>query len=398
MRKIMGNEVSFLPLRQERIMVSLIVISVCALIAWLSNYGTQGGLDSSIKLGEFLPIETWHAITSLGDERILLALALPFFYRYPRLLWALVLASLLGWLASRGLKHLLHMPRPSSIPGSDAAKAIFGRRSGLNTFPSGHTVSVIAFACVWFAVSWRKAFPLLIAALIVGFSRIMVGAHWPADVLGGIVVGCVSAWAGARLALMWNWGCQPLPHLAMMLFATIAAATLPFVDLGYPESFGLRVIAAGIGLAASLRNYFLPLMSIDNAVIRDPNPGQEKMPISFIRSMQSWLIGAGVLAGVILYALFVRSHWMPTPNENLARYFCSDNKTSVYFHHHANTIRIETPLGGRVGQMHYDQIEWGNHDATVATLGLIPPSNIKYGDLHVIRLGGGQLDDIECRS
>jgi len=115
------------------------------------------------------------------------------------------------------------------------------------------------------------------------------------------------------------------------------------------------------------------------------------------KRVRAWLIGAGVLGGVTAYVVFVRSHWMPAPNEGLERYVCADQKTIVYYRHHANTLRIETPMGARAGSMHYDQIEWGDYEIAATVLGLRPPSNIKYGDLRVLRLGGGQLDGVECR-
>jgi hypothetical protein len=122
------------------------------------------------------------------------------------------------------------------------------------------------------------------------------------------------------------------------------------------------------------------------------------MTLRLLEKVRPWLIGAGVLAGVTIYVVFVRSKWMPAPNEGLERYVCPDQKTVVYYRHHANTLRIETPLGIRVGSMHYDQIEWGDYEIAATVLGLQPPTNIKYGDLHILRLGGGQLDDVECRA
>ena len=122
------------------------------------------------------------------------------------------------------------------------------------------------------------------------------------------------------------------------------------------------------------------------------------MTMRLLKKVRAWLVGAGVLGCVIIYVMFVRSHWMPPPNEGLERYVCPDQKTVVYYRHHANTLRIVTLVGMRVGSMHYDQIEWGDYEIAAAVLGLQPPTNVKYGDLHVLRLGGGQLNDVECRA
>jgi len=119
--------------------------------------------------------------------------------------------------------------------------------------------------------------------------------------------------------------------------------------------------------------------------------------MQLLKRLHAWLIGAGVLGGVTIYVMFVRSHWMPAPNEGLERYVCSDQNTIVYYRHHANTLKIETPMGARLGSMHYDQAEWGDYEIAATVLGLQPPTHIKYGDLHLLRLGGGQLNDVECR-
>lgn len=63
------------------------------------------------------------------------------------------------------------------------------------SFPSGHTTTAFAFAFVvgFLSVRW---FPLVLAiAAAVGVSRITVGMHYPTDVLGGVVVGTLGAYA-----------------------------------------------------------------------------------------------------------------------------------------------------------------------------------------------------------
>lgn len=68
------------------------------------------------------------------------------------------------------------------------------------SFPSGHTAA--SFAAV-FALRasgsplWK---PAAVLASVIAFSRLYLYVHWPTDVLGGILVGAVAGWAGARLA------------------------------------------------------------------------------------------------------------------------------------------------------------------------------------------------------
>ena len=75
----------------------------------------------------------------------------------------------------------------------------------LNSFPSGHTCAAFAFAAALCAVlpqRWAKA-AALIAAALMGFSRLYVGVHFPTDVLAGaaigIACGVLGAWVGNAL-------------------------------------------------------------------------------------------------------------------------------------------------------------------------------------------------------
>ena len=56
-------------------------------------------------------------------------------------------------------------------------------------FVSGHATGTMIMA-TWFGYHYKKWMLYFIAfALVVSFSRIYVGVHWPSDVLGGIILG-----------------------------------------------------------------------------------------------------------------------------------------------------------------------------------------------------------------
>ena len=66
------------------------------------------------------------------------------------------------------------------------------------SFPSGHATTAFAAAAVMalFAPRWQGA--VFALALAVAVARIAVGAHFPSDVLGGMVLGMALAFALAR--------------------------------------------------------------------------------------------------------------------------------------------------------------------------------------------------------
>src|SRR5262249_33393453 len=82
-------------------------------------------------------------------------------------------------------------------------------------FPSGHATAVGAFAVAVVYVAGRSTLPRALrlairsaavaAGLVVGLARVLVGAHWPGDVVVGLALGAACAAAGA-----W-WDAAPPP-------------------------------------------------------------------------------------------------------------------------------------------------------------------------------------------
>jgi membrane-associated phospholipid phosphatase len=80
-------------------------------------------------------------------------------------------------------------------PGTSVPADAFG-------FPSGHVATTAAWALgiAWFRRTWRALGVAGVWIALMGLSRMYLGRHFPADVLGGLVVG-VAGLAAARLAL-----------------------------------------------------------------------------------------------------------------------------------------------------------------------------------------------------
>lgn len=105
----------------------------------------------------------------------------------------LVTCSLLGTLLVNNivLKNLIARTRPYEV--------IEGLHILVNkpvdfSFPSGHTGCSFAAGVMMFLVCPKKiGVPAMILAVLISFSRLYVGVHFPTDVLGGMITGTLIA-------------------------------------------------------------------------------------------------------------------------------------------------------------------------------------------------------------
>lgn len=171
----------------------------------------------------FLGDSFWLHITVLGDSAILLVLLLPFVGKNPRLLWHMVLAALLATIVVLLLKNGLGLPRPFSVLGSESVYVI-GPELSKKSFPSGHTAA--AFTIL--SVLWLRGVPITltlsatILVVLIGYSRIVVGAHWPLDVAAGALFGWLAGVATDRLAFKWQWGLTKTGQLSVAILLVVA--------------------------------------------------------------------------------------------------------------------------------------------------------------------------------
>lgn len=68
----------------------------------------------------------------------------------------------------------------------------------LTSFPSRHAMAVFAMAgSIWLADLWHFrnwGIFLFIVAFLISVSRIAAGVHYPTDIIGGMIIGVLSAW------------------------------------------------------------------------------------------------------------------------------------------------------------------------------------------------------------
>ncbi|MBQ3222582.1 MAG: phosphatase PAP2 family protein [Clostridia bacterium] len=94
------------------------------------------------------------------------------------------------------IKPLVERARPCDI--EQAVEMIVGRPHGYS-FPSGHTASSFAVVFALFYVRSRLWVPSFLLAAPIAFSRMYLFVHYPTDILGGILLGMVCGWLGAKI-------------------------------------------------------------------------------------------------------------------------------------------------------------------------------------------------------
>ncbi len=240
-------------LRTPVLVAAFAVLSALAALA-LANGGLDHPLFAAINgfAARDLPRGLPSDLTILGHGLVAVMLLAPFLASDPRVLAAGILAAPLAGLLSWGGKTVFGRARPAAALGAKHIHIEGQALAGHNSFPSGHSITIFLVATVlilaYRPIRTRPALgsATLGVALVAASSRVMVGAHWPSDVLGGAALGVVAGGFGV-------WASMRFPahsdraRGALGIAVLACAAALAVTDTGYPLAQPLQWIAVAVG-------------------------------------------------------------------------------------------------------------------------------------------------------
>jgi len=100
-------------------------------------------------------------------------------------------SAVLAWVVNQWIGELYFRPRP--FVDLAAVHKLISKSVDEKSFPSDHTALAFAIAISVLLVNRRWGVALLILAVLTALGRVLVGVHYPTDVLGGAAVGIGAA-------------------------------------------------------------------------------------------------------------------------------------------------------------------------------------------------------------
>jgi membrane-associated phospholipid phosphatase len=243
------------------------------------NYGTELDIIQAIQhiANPSLTVLMKLATNLVSEYLFFAAIMLLFWLVNERKAFRFGLLVILSTWLNMFLKHILNQPRPFHL---DSALGMIPE-SG-NGFPSGHAQLILTFLAplvVWFTRTFHgRAKPYLSALvwaaavffiLLVSFSRLYLGVHFPQDILGGWILG------GALLAVFFALEKRKIPWLENgansdkeynpLRARLAAAAVIPLaMNFLYPEDHVPGAMFFGLAAGYALMKAYFPFTAKNN--------------------------------------------------------------------------------------------------------------------------------------
>ncbi|WP_052692100.1 glycosyltransferase family 39 protein [Teredinibacter purpureus] len=304
-KQLLATEYNHLDTLNTAKLYQLFAIAMALFCIALVGFGIKGyhfAFYPINGLASHLPEVVLHLLTVFGDGGLLLALVLLIANTKARFHWLVFVTAILGGIVSNVSKEYFDALRPPAVLGLETFN-IFGKAYKYHSFPSGHTLTAFLLATAGFYHAekpWQKI-GLMIGAVLVGFSRIGLGVHWPADTLVGGGLGILTGIAAIFITHYWRAGRSVNVH-GFIVSLFILACVLLLVDKNdYRLALPLLYIVAVWALCRTVINYLVPHTQLDRLPITYSHFKLPVVPIWCNAHYLFWFF----LAAVTIYRIAV---------------------------------------------------------------------------------------------
>ncbi|MBI5421242.1 MAG: phosphatase PAP2 family protein [Parcubacteria group bacterium] len=108
---------------------------------------------------------------------------------YRNLLFIFCVMVLSTLVFTEGIRYFWYRPRPFLALSGIHVPYV---QAGSSSFPSGHTATYFALAFAMYYFNKKIGVWYLVGAGLIALSRIILGVHYPSDIVGGIAIAWVS--------------------------------------------------------------------------------------------------------------------------------------------------------------------------------------------------------------
>ncbi|TCU16335.1 PAP2 superfamily protein [Rhizobium sullae] len=160
----------------------------------LTDFGASGWL---IIVSAFLLFEGWATLRVVKSLKTRMQ-ALQICWTGAYLLTSIILSGVIA----NFLKRTIGRARPQHFEDYGILSfSPFSGHAGFESFPSGHATTIGAFFAAFSLLFPRCRILFLACALWLGMTRVMVGAHYPSDVIAGLALG---GWFSLMIAIVYS--------------------------------------------------------------------------------------------------------------------------------------------------------------------------------------------------
>lgn len=197
-------------------------------------------------------------ITVFGEETLLVFLIVTLWFAFDKKFAQKLLFITMASMSVNGvIKNIAQVPRPFA---SGEVTCVRPETATGYSFPSGHTQNFTTWTSLTAMQLKKKWFTALVTILIllVAFSRVYLGAHYPSDVVVSVVLGTAFGTIGS-IVYDKTENKQKL-YIGMTLILTPFAVLFMFdAEPLFEDFYKFYGMVAGIGVAVSFEEKYAPI-------------------------------------------------------------------------------------------------------------------------------------------